>query len=327
VKAFLTFLLAVGVASAAVWAGSPATARAFASRVTGFFSTVPDVPGPPHVAAPRAAVPAAPAPAPWRGLDREASSAYDRGNFSEAASLWTEAAGAAPPNEVPGLKARANRARIYALLAEGAHAAEARNSPEDDAEVRRRILAVSDPTAGAWLQIAEYAAAQGLLHRLPYLYDRAFERKQDGTGTVDRAVAAAYRKKKEKPRTVPLKAVSEAILEELPAGEAAEEAAEDRGGIGGIAPAHGEGETSSADSTKLAEARKEKRLGDAELGLVVPGNEDANKHRRAALEHYRPAQVLYEELSRGSGGEVYGRVLTEVNRRIAEIRKDLPISK
>jgi hypothetical protein len=323
VKAFLTIVGGLTVFVALVCVASPAAGKALAARATGFLRATPELPRPPAPPAPaleRAAAAPSPATPPWRVKDREASRRLEAGDFGAAAMLWTEAVALAPAGLRPAVRSRLDRARVLEILAPAPASPPGPPSADDEAEVRRRIAALRSPTAGDWVAIASFCKERGLRHHLAFLYDRAFERRADGTGALDKAVATAYADRRRIRGALPPE-VAQAVGRELPSGEAADLAAEDSGSIGGVVHGDDDGES----GTRLAEAKRLKREADAEYRKAVPGTEQVNKHRRAALDKYVLAREIYEELDRAHGG--HSRVIQEIIRDIAELKKDLPIGK
>src|SRR5688572_28988924 len=189
-KGLLAIFGILAVLGGIVFVASPATARAIGSRATAFFDATPDLPPPKAPAAPAASRGVVPVPSPavpsWRRKDREAASRYDAGDFAGAAALWTEALAAAPGTAQYALRPRLDRARVFDILAPAPAAPLPPPSAEDEAEVRRRIEGLKEPAAGDWLSIAAYCRDRGVRHHLPYLYERAFERRADGTGALDK---------------------------------------------------------------------------------------------------------------------------------------------
>jgi hypothetical protein len=299
-------------------------------RVVGFFRSVPEATAANETGStapvPLAAPPAPPT-APWIVRRREGERAFDEGKFTVAARLLEEAAAitGVPSRDVALLRARAGRSRIFDLLApwnEGA--------PDTSAEPEMRRLvdaAATANTSGAWLGAVRFALSKNLRHHLPFALERALARRNDGTREFDAAVATAYRAMRSTLGAPPLQ-VAEAVERELPIGEAADLAREDTGGIGGARLRGEGGATDDAERDALIErARALKSEGDVEYRLAVPGSEKVNDHRRAALNAYTESRRIYEDLQRGAAGGVYNKVIHDLNRNIAELKKDLPVGK
>ena len=335
-KSFLAFLLTVGVIAAAVWLLAPDTAVAFAGRVQHYFEPMPPVEGPPPSDAPAggstALAPAAPGTAEWRRKDREAIRLYEGGDFIGAAAAWGAAATKAPAGEVLRVRASRDRANVFAVLAEGAPPQSGVDAAAAETEYRRRLDGMRDPAAGAWLELADYAASRSLRHHLAFLYEKAFERRaqaQPGADAeVTRKVTKVLKEQKAAVAALP-KDVLESVMTELPSEEVADAAGEisgrDSGGIAGSTPR--EGARKPQDRTKMAEARRLMDLGDAEYRAAVPGSKDVNVHRRKALDLYTKARALFEEVDREAGYDAHSSEIHDCNRNIVELRKDLPVGK
>jgi len=333
VKSFFAFLSTVVVIAAVVWVLSPPTAEAFADRVVHYFEPMPPVEAPaaaaPGPAGAAALAPPPPSAAEWRRKDREAIRAYEEGDFLGAAALWGASAAKAPASEVLRVRAARDRANVFALLAEGAARVEGIDPAAAETEYRRRLDALRDPAAGAWLELADYAAARGLRHHLAFLFERAFERRvhADSEAEVSRKVTRVLRERKEAVAAMPPE-VLESVISDLPSSEAAEAARELSGGGSGIAGSSSrERRMRAQDSKKMAEARRLMAEGDAEYRLAVPGSREVNVHRRKALDLYLKARALFEEVDRDSGFDAHGSEIHDLNRNIVELRKDLPIGK
>ena len=86
-------------------------------------------------------------------------------------------------------------------------------------------------------------------------------------------------------------------------------------------------ETDDAKKKKMAEARKLMAQGDEEYRLAVPGSREVNVHRRKALDLFTKARGLFEEVDRDAGYDAHLDEIHDLNRNIAELRKDLPVGK
>jgi len=336
VKSFFAFIVTVGVIAAAVWLLSPDTASAFADRVTHYFEPMPPVEGPPPsgglAAGATALAPAAPGTAEWRRKDREAIRLYEEGDFLGAAAAWSTAATKAPAGEVLRVRASRDRANVFAVLAEGAPPQVGVDAAAAETEYRRRLDGMRDPAAGAWLELADYAASRGLRHHLAFLYEKAFERRAQAQPGADAEVTKKVTKViKERPKAVAALPpdVLESVIADLPSSEAADAARELSGeGTGGIAGSNQrEGARKPQDRGKMAEARRLMDLGDAEYRAAVPGSKDVNVHRRKALDLFTKARALFEEVDREAGYDAHQSEIHDCNRNIVELRKDLPVGK
>jgi hypothetical protein len=317
---------------------SPAKGQAVVSRIVHFADPVPPPPafeGPAGPPAPAAIGVAPNRTPPWRLREREGDRSYAAGEFLEAYRAFAEAASKAPPGDQMRLRARADRANIYRLLASEITADPAEDPTADEAEYRRRIDALKGRSgAGAFLTVADFAASRGLTHHLAYLYEMAFERKTGGEDEVQQKVTKLVKKiveeKKAEGTAAPTE-VLESLIREMPTSEAADIARTETGDTGGPGLAGTEQRGASGnrggDAGRMAEAFKLFRLGDAEYRQAVPGSRDVNKHRRAALDAYTQARAIFEAIDRASGSDNYQKEIHDCNRNIAELRKDLPIGK
>jgi hypothetical protein len=335
-RAVLLFFLALSVALGLVFIASPPRGRTIVRRAVHFFDPIPDVSADVVPARPSrgAVAPGAGGATPeWRRIDRKASLLYEAGDFSGAAFEWARAAAAAPSADAQAFRARADRCHVFALLAEGAPAGTLPSAGEAEREYRRRLEGLKSPTGPDWLALAEFAAGHGLRSHLSFLYEEAYARKHQGE-EVQRTVTRVLRHRAEERKTVPPREVLEAVIRELPTSEAADIAREETGtrgnGPGGIGSSERRGVSAGAkpeDAGKLLEAAGLARKGDAEYRLAVPGSKDVNVHRRAALDAYTKARDLYETVDRDTGIEAHQREIHDLNRNIAELRKDLPLGK
>jgi hypothetical protein len=331
-KAFLGFLLFVALAAAAIALFAPASAKALAERAEHYFDPVPPVPPlpkPPRNGPPPVPLSPTSPVAEWRRRDREAQRSYEAGSFEAAAESWAAAAAAAPSSDVFRLRAAKDRALVFALLAAGAAPQPGIDPAAAEVEYRRRLEALRDPSAGAWLDLADYAASRGLVHHLAFVFERAFEKRHQPGEEVSRKVTRVLKERKEAVAELP-PAVFEAVISELPSSEAAEVAREQAGegsGIEGSSLRPARPALRGQDPVKLAEARDCMAKGDAEYRLAVPGSKEVNVHRRKALDLYTRARALYEEVDRESGVSSHEEEIHDLNRNIAELRKDLPIGK
>ncbi len=335
-KSALLGLTLLGALCAVLFFAAPAQANAVLRRAVAYFDPVPRLDresGPESAApAPAALQPLTAGATPeWRLADREASRVYEAGDFSSAALAWGYAAEKAPPGDALRIRARADRANVYRLLTEGVSPAADADAARDEAEYRRRLDALKNPTAGSYLEIADFAASRGLHRHLAFLYERAFEKKNSGSGDeVQKKVSKVFRQRKTA-NASPSRDVLESLIRELPTSEAADIAREETGhaasGIGSVSVRGGGGAVRAEDPVKLAEARKLQQKGDAEYRLAVPGSKDVNVHRRAALDACIKARDLFEEVDRRSGVQGHQAEIHDLNRNIAELRKDLPIGK
>jgi len=271
---------------------------------------------------PGAASPPAPA---WRGLNREAFAAWEAGEFGAAAGLWDRASAKASPAEALPLRVRADRARLFGLLA-----GEIGGPPADpaaaEAEYRKRLDGLAAEDGGAWLDLARFAAAGGLRSHLAFLLEQAYARRHGKGGDAVAARTTENLRRAKAAGATPPPEVLESVIRELPSSEAADLAREATGaGIGGVVRRNGESEGSGVDYAKLQEARDLAAKGDAEYRQAVPGSKDVNVHRRRALDLYVKAREIYQEVDDNRG--TYGRRIQELNRNIAELHKDLPIGK
>ena len=338
-KSFLGFVLTIAVIGAAMWFFAPATAAAFGDRVVHYFEVLPPVEEPaPRGGSPAggtALVAAAPGTAEWRRKDREAILLYENGDFLGAASVWATVAKEAPASEVLRVRAARDRANVFALLARGVVPQAGVDAAAAETEYRRRLDLMRDPAAGAWLELADFAASRSLRHHLAFLYERAFERRaqaaEGAEAAVSRKVAQVLKEQKAAVKELPPD-VLDSVIADLPASEAAEVAAEIAGrepGIGGSRPA-GDGiggQRKPQDQKKMAEARKLMAQGDEEYRLAVPGSREVNVHRRKALDLFTKARGLFEEVDRDAGYDAHLDEIHDLNRNIAELRKDLPVGK
>lgn len=329
----LGFFAALGVMVGVICLVSPASGSAILGRATGFLDLSPTAKAEPAPATSRGGASLRDEAEPeWRRTEREGWRAYAAGEFATAASAWTASGAKAPPAEAVSLRERADRAHVFGLLAEGAPAAASADPAADEAEVRRRIEGLSGPTAGSWLEIADFAASRGLRSHLPFLYEKAFEsRNAAGGDAVPKKVTRALQVRKASGAAPSADALG-AVIRELPTSEAAEIARADTGGVLGGVVKRGEGNgngfpstTSPEDLKRLEEARMLMLKGDAEYKAAVPGSPQVNVHRRAALDAYTKARDIYDSIDRGRGS--YSRQIHDCNRNIAELRKDLPIGK
>ncbi|MCK6481420.1 MAG: hypothetical protein L6R43_15140, partial [Planctomycetes bacterium] len=302
-------------------------------RVRGYFDPVPVAragEARPVAAALRGASPS-PTPAAeaaWRGRDREGWRAFEAGDFAAAAAAWDEASAKAPPSASLPLHARADRARLYRILADAGAPAPGDPAPDpaaSEAEYRRLLDSLPADDAAAWLRVSDFAASRGLRHHLAFLYDQVYERRQGPGGeALGKRVAAILRRGGPAGAPTPPE-VYETVIRELPSSEAADIARERTGaGIGGT---HRRGESAGVgvDPARLEEARNLVVKGDAEYRQAVPGSKDVNVHRRRALDLYEKARGIYQELDANRG--TYARPIQELNRNIAELHKDLPIGR
>ena len=334
-KHVLAFLGLLAAFLGVLLVASPAKGQAVLSRVVHFLDPVPRADaGPPASAAPAAgpvALGSSSEIPEWRRRERDGDRLYEDGDFPGAAAAWAAAASGAPASEGLRLRARADRANVFRLLADGVP-----RSPGDPVaagqELRRRIEALKSPTAGAYLELADYAAANGLDPRLAFLYEQAFERKTAAADEVQAKVTKIVRRNRAEKLDTP-KEVLDALIRELPTSEAADIAREETGlapaggnGVGGVARRGAPG-ARPEDQARAAEAFRLMKAGDAEYRQAVPGSKDVNKHRRAALDAYVKARELFEEVDRGTGVQGHQKEIHDCNRNIAELRKDLPVGK
>jgi hypothetical protein len=333
VKSALLSLAALAALGGIFAIASPASASALVHRVVGFLDPVPQIAAEPEASGAGGAYTTALAPsagAPeWRVVDREAAKAYEVGEFAAAVVGWNAAIAKAPPLDQQRLRARADRANVFLLMSEGAPAAPDADPKKDEAEYRRRIEGLKAPSAGAYLEIADFAASHGLRRHLAFLYEQAFERKaQTGNDEVQQKVSRIVRERKTA-RSTPGKDVLESVIRELPTSEAADIAREETGassGIGSVSE-RGQGTGKAEDPTTLAEARRLMQEGDAEYRKALPGTKDVNVHRRAALNAYTKSRELFEQIDRETGMQCHPTELRDLLRDIAELHKDLPIGK
>jgi len=333
VKAILIFLGVLAAAVIGLLVTSPARGQAFLSRAAGYLD-----PSPEFEFAAAAEAPAAPAlgssgaPPEWRGKERAAWLLYEAGDFAGAAAGWVEAAGKAPASEASRLRARSDRANVFRLLSDGVAPVVGADPASSEAEYRRRLDALKVPTAGAYLELADFAAARGLRRHLAFLFERAFDRRGAADNAVSERVTLVVKRRRSESAAPASKDVLESVIREMPQSEAADLAREETGaasgqsGIGG-STRPGAANLSTADKKRLDEADKAVALGDAEYRAAVPGSKDVNKHRRAALDAYTKARGIYEEIDRTMGAGVHQREIHDLNRNIAELRKDLPVGK
>ena len=334
-KSFFAFIVTIGVIGAAVWLLAPDTASAFASRVEHYFEPMPPVEGPPprdaSAAGATALAPAPPGTAEWRRKDREAIRLYEDGDFLGAAAAWGTASTKAPASEVLRVRSFRDRANVFAVLAEGAPPQVGVDAAAAEIEYRRRLDGMRDPAAGAWLELADYAASRGLRHHLAFLYEKAFERRSQAQPGADaevtKKVTKVLKERKEAVAALP-KEVLESVMTELPSEEVADAAGEISGRGSGISGStQREGARKPQDRSKMAEARRLMDLGDAEYRAAVPGSKDVNVHRRKALDHFTKARALFEEVDREAGYDAHLSEIHDCNRNIVELRKDLPVGK
>ncbi len=325
-KALLGFLGLLGVLLCGAMALSPAGPRGVMARLTGYFSIAPRAaaaveggaaPTDAGAASPPAAVPE------WRRQEREAVRLFEEARFEEAAAAYRRASAlkGVPSRDAVALRSSGDRCRLYALL----DAAVPRTGPTADAGEEYLRRARGATSGAAYLDTAAFAAARGLRTHLPWLYERAWELRNDGEAAFAKALAEAYRAARTLNSAGPGREVAAAVLRELPSGEAADMAREDTGGIGGVED-RGSGGDAERDAL-LEEARRLKREGDREYRLAVPGSEGVNAHRRAALDQFTKSREIFEEVKRKTGRTAWDDVIHDLNRNIAEIRKDLPVGK
>jgi len=337
--------LALGVLLLTI--AAPAKGQAVIHRIVHFVDPVPPVAGDETAAPGPSEGPAALGPAaalaPWRQKEREGERAYGAGDFAAAAECFAAAAPAAPPADSMRLRARSTRANIYRLMAADAViAAAVKAAPaagvdplEHEKEYRRRLDSLKPPTAGGCLVLADFAASRGLRSHLPYLYERA-DALQSVTPSDDiqQKVTRIIRQKREDRETLP-KEVLEAVIQELPASEAADMAREESGdpgahgasGVGGVSRRGEAPGPRAEDQGKVGEAYRLMKAGESEYRLAIPGSRDVNKHRRAALDAYEKARSLFEAVDKAAGFEGHQHEILDCNRNIAELHKDLPIGK
>jgi hypothetical protein len=331
VKAFFGFLALVALLGGILVVFSPASAKAIAFRAEHYLDPTPPVPPREKPPATNGTPSLSPAPAvspEWRKRDREAVHLYEAGDFEGAADAWAAAATKAPPAEVLRLRSAKDRALVFSLLAAGAAPVAGADPVASEIEYRRRLDALKEPTAGVWLDLAEYAAARGLRHHLGFVYERAFEKRSQAGEAVASKVKQILKERKEAPAAaqVPVE-VLDAVIAELPSTEAAEFAREQSGegsGIGGSSRRPG---VRTQDATKLAEARDCMTRGDEEYRKAIPGSKEVNVHRRRALDLYLKAREIYETVDRESGYASHESEIHDLNRNIVELRKDLPVGK
>ncbi|MHC4821186.1 MAG: hypothetical protein ACYTDX_05645 [Planctomycetota bacterium] len=320
-KGFLGFLAMLAGVAAVLFVVAP-------ERLKGYTKRMPDLPAAEKPHAPTTlragADDQASSAAPWREKDREADRHYLAGDFQKASETWAAAAKAAPPALGSSLRQRADRARVYLVLSAGYDFGSMPPGEADEKAYAERVRGVEKESAGAWLDVAEFAASRNLKHHMAWLFDKAYEKRTDGTRALDKRLAAAYSRRKQL-KGAPPPEVARAIIHELPVGEAATLAKEDTGGIGGSRKRNVDDDIS--DSSAAGRARELERQGDAEYRLAIPGSKDVNKHRRAALDLYTEARAILEGLDRENGAGSYGSKIRELNRNIAELRKDLPVGK
>ena len=331
-KGALILLAILGLLGGAVCFAAPAKASAVLRRAVRYFDPVPTV-DPEDAAGSGSATPAAlavqaPAVPGWRLGDRDASRAYEAGDFPGAAALWSASAGQAPPGDSMRMRSRADRANVYRLLSEGVPVAPDVDAARDEAEYRRRVDALKSPTAGSYLDVADFASAHGLRRHLAFLYERAFEKKSSGGDQEVQKKVSRLVQDRRKANATPPREVLDALIRELPSSEAADIAREETGqsGIGNTAK-RGDGGGKAEDPVKLAEARRLSEKGNTEYKLAVPGTKEVNVHRRAALDAFTKARDLYEAIDRETGIQSHQHDVQELNRNIAELHKDLPIGK
>jgi hypothetical protein len=335
--ALLLFVLLLNIAS-------PAKGQALVHRIVHFVDPIPPVSsGEPAAASGSPALaPVAELP-PWRVLERAGDRAYGEGDFAAAARAFADASPSAPTADSMRLRKRANDANLYRLMAADSEiAAAAKTAPvegvdprEYEKEYRRRLDSIKPPTAGAYLALADWAASRGLRSHLAFLYERVDSlRATTPSDDMQRKVTRILKEKRKENVELP-REVLEAIIHELPASEAADLAREETG-IGGTSGRSGVGGTAQRgqapgsrpeDAGKAADAYRLMKLGATEYQLAVPGSKDVNKHRRAALDAYTKARLLFEEIDKASGYEGHQREIGDCYRNIAELRKDLPIGK
>jgi hypothetical protein len=336
-KHVLGFLGVLALFVGLVFVASPAKGQALVSRIVHFVDPVPQVPeedvpqAPPDTTSalgPGTAVP------PWRAREHEGERAYLAGDFTAAAAAWNESSPKAPPADSMRLRKRADRASIYFLLASGSPPVGGSDPVADEKEYRRRLDALKSPTAGSYLELADFAASRGLRTHLAFLYERAYEHQARSPDEVQQKVSRIVRQKRTE-KAAPAKDVLEAVMRELPTSEAADIAREETGegsapapsGLGGVVR---RGETpagKSVDPAKVAEAYRLLQVADSEYHLAIPGSRDVNKHRRAALDAYTKARNMFDDIDRASGFEGHQKEIHDCNRSIVELQKDLPIGK
>jgi hypothetical protein len=333
-KHVLGVLGACGVAVGLLFVASPAKGQAVLHRIVHFVDPVPPAVtelAEDRTAPPPAALGAAPTPE-WRRREREGDRLHVAGRFPEAAAAFLAGAEKAPAAEATRLKGRADRSQVYRLLAEERPTRGHGDRAGDEAEFRRRLEALPEPTAADCLALADFAAGRGLNGHLAFLYDLAFERKKGFGGpppaAVQEKVTAIVRQKKGG-ADAPAREVLDALIREMPTSEAADLAREATGlaGIGGTERRPGAATLSPEDRKRLDEAIRLFRLGDAEYLAAVPGSKDVNVHRRAALDAFTKARGIFEDLDRRTGFATHTKEIGDCNRNIAELRKDLPIGK
>jgi hypothetical protein len=334
VKSILIFLGVLVAAVVGLRLASPARGQALLARAAGYLDPSPEFEfgGTPETAA-APALGSTGAPPEWRAKERAAWLLYEAGDFAGAAAGWVDAAGKAPATDASRLRARADRANVFRLLSEGAAPVPGADPAASEADYRRRLDALKVPTAGAYLELADWAAARGLRGHLAFLFERAFERRSSADNSVNDRVTLVVRRRRSESAAPPPKDVLESLIRDMPQSEAADLAREETGaasgpsGIDGATTRRGDVNLSAADRKKLEEADKAVALGDAEYRAAVPGSRDVNKHRRAALDAFSKARGIYEEIDKTMGAGMHQKEIHDLNRNIAELRKDLPVGK
>jgi hypothetical protein len=328
-------ILAAGVIGLLV--AAPARGQALLSRAAGYLDPSPTF----DLGSARESESASPAALgsngaspEWRTKERAAWLLYEAGDFAGAAAGWAGAAAKSPAAESSRLRARADRANVFRLLAEGTVPVPGADPAASEAEYRRRLDALKVPTAGAYLELADWAAARGLRRHLAFLFERAFERRGSADNAVQERVTLVVKRRRSESAAPAPKDVLESIIRDMPQSEAADLAREETGasaggggGIDGATTRRGDSSLSAADRKKIEDADKAVAFGDAEYRAAVPGSKDVNKHRRAALDAYIKARGIYEEIDRTLGGGIHQKQIHDLNRNIAELRKDLPVGK
>ena len=327
---------------------APAKGQGIVHRIVHFADPVPPTPvfeEPPRGSGGAIGPVAAPTP-PWRVKEREGDRACAAGDFLAAFRAYADASPKAPPGDGMRLRARADRANVFRLLAEGVEADPGPDRAADEAEYRRRLDAIRPGSgAGAYLELADYCAMKGLRSHLAFLYERAFEKpaaaapgvaaapaddavQKKVTEVVRKLVAAKKAEASEAP-----KEMLESLIRELPSSEAADIAREETGiagggpGFTGVEKRGGVASARPEDRDRLASAFALMKTGDKEYRAAIPGSRDVNIHRRAALDAFTKARAIFEEVDRAMANDGHQREIHDCNRNIAELRKDLPIGK
>jgi hypothetical protein len=331
-KWILGWLGGLAAILAIVFSFSPARAEHLVFRARHFFDEIPPVEkyaGPPPTTTPPALGSGATTP-PWKEKDREADRAYMDGDFLAAGTLWLEASRAAPVSDASRLRDMARQANIFWLLAGKTAVGGGGDRAADEAELRKRIDSLKSPTAGSWLEIADFAVARGLSSHLAFLYEKAYEKRATVEGdAVQAKVLTALKERKAGGEQAPPE-VLDSVIQELPTSDAAEVAREQGGAAGGVGGVERNPRVKALkpqDQKKLSEANDLMAKGNEEYRKAVPGSAEVNKHRRAALDAFTKARALYEEVDRDSGLDAHQSEIHDCNRNIAELRKDLPIGK